>query len=350
MIKKPILMIRRILLMLLAGMVIAACSNQATIKASAQATENLVWPPAPLSPRIKFIEAFANPEDLNITNGVFGLLKELAAGKENNSLILPMATVVNDLGQIFVADKGAKLVHRYDKKRGKYTKIKIAGDKSFASPVGLAADAEGNVYITDSDLAKVYKISVDDDKAKTIHLDGDFLRPTGIVIDRSTGWIYVVDTGLHSVYIFSQEGKLVKKFGGRGTGEGQFNFPTYIGQDKDANVLITDSLNFRVQTFDRFGRYLSQFGKAGNGTGDLARPKGIAEDSAGHVYVADALFHTVQIFDTSGNFLLNFGIQGTLLGEFWLPVGVFVDKNDYIYVSDSYNRRVQIFQYLGGQQ
>lgn len=348
--KNPLFTIRYILVTLLVGVAIVSCSSQTTIKDSARAAENLAWPPAPSSPRIKFIEAFANPEDLNITIGVFGLLKELAAGKEDNALVLPMATVVNDLGQIFVADQGAKLIHRYDKKRGKHVKIKIFGDKSFASPVGLAADAEGNVYITDSDLAKIYKITINDDKAEAVHLDGDFLRPTGIAVDHGSGWIYVVDTGLHAVYIFTQEGKLVKRLGGRGTGEGEFNFPTYIGQDKERNILVTDSLNFRVQKFDRFGRYLAQFGKAGNGTGDLARPKGIAEDSAGHIYITDALFHTVQIFDSGGNFLLNFGIQGTAIGEFWLPVGIFIDKNDYIYVSDSYNRRVQVFQYIGEPQ
>lgn len=337
-------------MMICSGLLLSSCTGQGSAGGVKQDFENVVWPPSPSAPRIKYIGMLSHPEDLNITRGMFDILKELASGKEDNGMILPMAVVENDLGQLFVADQKAHIVHRFDKKRGEYSKIRIENGKGFSSPVGMAIDKDGNVLVTDSDLSKVYKISVNDDEARILHLKEDFVRPTGIAVDRETGWIYVVDTGLHAVYVFNPDNTLRKKFGSRGTRDGEFNFPTYIWQNGEGHLLITDSLNFRIQIFDRFGKYLGQFGNPGNGTGDLARPKGVSEDSAGHVYVTDALFHNVQIFDESGNFLLNFGAQGTGAGEFWLPVGIFIDVNDYIYVSDSYNSRVQIFQYVGTDQ
>jgi DNA-binding beta-propeller fold protein YncE len=257
--------------------------------------------------------------------------------------------VENGRDQLFVSDSGKKGIHRFDIKRGKYRFIKVKGSKGFISPVGLAADKDGNVYVSDSELGKVFIIPVDKDYAEPLDLSEDFVRPTGIAIDNENGWIYIVDTGIHGIYTFQSDKTLIKKFGHRGTQDGEFNFPTYIWRNKEGNLLVTDSLNFRIQKFDRFGNYLQQFGSVGNGTGDQARPKGVAEDQLGHIYVTDSLFHTVQIFDKSGRFLLNFGDQGDSPGQFWLPSGIHITREGTIYVADSYNKRVQIFRYIGSK-
>ncbi len=308
---------------------------------------SIIWPPPPSKPRIEYLGTVSSPQDLEIKSGFMGFLKDLAFGEEDNGMVLPMAAISNQFGQLFVADSGKKIIHRFDKLNEKYTPIKREGDKKFASPVAMATDKAGNVYVVDSDLARVFVVAVNADYAGQLALDGNFIRPTGIAIDKDSGQIYVVDTGIHAVYIFNKDNSLVKKFGTRGTGDGEFNFPTYIWQNLEGRYLVTDSLNFRIQIFDRYGRYLSQFGSAGNATGDLARPKGVAEDSHGHVYVTDSLFHNIQVFDESGAFLLDFGVQGTSPGEFWLPVGIFISQDDKIYVADSYNHRIQMFRYIG---
>lgn len=325
------------------------CSCAGTTGPSAKniTDARIIWPQPPSEPRIEYLGSVSSPEDLEIKNGFIGFLKDLAFGKEDNYMVLPMVVVANQPGQLFVADSERKLIHRFDKLNGKYTSIKRKDDRKFASPVGMATDKTGNVYIVDSDLAKVFVIPVDADYASQLPLDGNFIRPTGIALDKDTGQIYVVDTGMHTVYIFNADNSLVKKFGMRGTEDGEFNFPTYIWQNNEGRFLVTDSLNFRIQIFDRYGRFLAKFGSAGNATGDLARPKGVAEDSLGHVYVTDSLFHNVQVFDKTGGFLMDFGVQGSSPGEFWLPVGIFISQDDTIYVADSYNHRVQMFRYIG---
>lgn len=334
-------------LLLGSGILLGACTGQGPATVKHDASVALVWPPAPAKSRIKYIGDLSHPEDLGITKGLLGMLSEVATGKEDNSMVLPMAVVENGLKQIFVADPGVKAIHRFDRKKGRYKSIKRVGGKGFVSPVGLAVDKEGNVYIADSELAKVFVIAVGDDEAAPLALEEDFVRPTGIAVDGETGWIYVVDTGLHGISVFRSDNTLLRKFGRRGTAEGEFNFPTYIWQNRDGQLLVTDSLNFRIQRFDRHGRFIGQFGSPGNAMGDLSRPKGVAEDRHGHVYVVDSLFHNVQLFDESGSLLMNFGIQGSEPGEFWLPVGIFIGADDVIYLCDSYNQRVQIFQYIG---
>ncbi|MCU7905647.1 MAG: hypothetical protein KZQ76_07245 [Candidatus Thiodiazotropha sp. (ex Epidulcina cf. delphinae)] len=339
-----------LLLLFSAGLLLGACTGRGPATVKHDASMELVWPLAPAEPRIKYIGDLSHPEDLGITKGLLGMLSAVAMGREDHSMVLPMAVVENGLQQIFVADPGVKAIHRFDRKKGRYKSIKREGGEDFVSPVGLAVDKEGKVYITDSKLAKVFVIGVGEDEASPLALEEDFIRPTGIAVDGKTGWMYVVDTGLHTISVFRSDNTLLRKFGRRGAGEGEFNFPTYIWQNRKGQLLVTDSLNFRIQRFDRHGRFIGQFGHPGNAMGDLSRPKGVAEDRYGHVYVVDSLFHNVQLFDESGSLLMNFGVQGGGAGEFWLPVGIFIGADDTIYLCDSYNQRVQLFQYIGVEQ
>lgn len=329
---------------------LTACSGQGPTTVKQDRSGVLSWPPTPAKPRIQHIGDLSHPKDIGITKSWLDMLSEMALGKEDNAMVLPIAVVENRLKQLFVADPGVNAIHRFDRNKGRYKSIKRKGGKGFDSPVGLASDRVGNIYISDSELAKVFIIGIDDSEALPLDLEEDFVRPTGIAIDNETGWIYVVDTGVHKISVFDSDKSLLRKFGHRGSGEGEFNFPTYIWQNREGHLLVTDSLNFRIQRFDRHGRYIGQFGKPGNGAGDLSRPKGVAEDRHGHVYVVDSLFHNVQLFDATGSLLMNFGNQGSKPGEFWLPVGIFIGEDDTIYLCDSYNQRVQIFQYIGLEQ
>ena len=169
-------------------------------------------------------------------------------------------------------------------------------------------------------------------------------QPTGIACNRTSGDVWVVETGAHQLLHFNSQGQLIARIGERGPGPGQFNFPTFIWIDQEGRIYLVDSMNSRIQLLDPAGAYLGSFGEPGDATGYMARPKGIATDSRGHIYVADALFHAVQIFDRQGNFLYSFGSQGQGTGEFWMPAGLYIDQQDHIYVADSYNGRVQMFE------
>jgi DNA-binding beta-propeller fold protein YncE len=304
-----------------------------------------VWPAPPQQPRIQYLTSFSTPSDLGIRKSWLKRTIETVFGDEEVQEILlrPYGIFVTD-GKIYVTDPGTRILHIFDSNAGGYSRIKDAGDEEFQSPIGVAVDKNGDIYITDSMLRKVFVFNREGKYLRQIGSPDAFLRPAGIAIDNER--VYIIDTHAHHVLVFSKEGRHLFSFGVNGSKKGEFNFPTNIFRSKEGLLYITDSMNFRVQIFDRDGKFIYAFGKPGDGSGDLSKPKGIAVDSDGQIYVADAQFDAVQIYNSEGKLLLGFGNTGSNIGQMVLPAGVFIDDTDRIYVADSYNHRIQIFQYL----
>jgi DNA-binding beta-propeller fold protein YncE len=334
----------RIALALMFGLALAGCARPV------QTVENkapLVWPAAPDAPRIAYVKTFSRPDDLGISRGFLQRLADTLFGHDESRLVRPMAVVAaGDI--LYVADPGAKGVHRFDQKRGRYDLIHAAGGGPLMSPVGLALGNAGEVYVSDSALATVFVIRPGANEASPLALGTHLGQPTGIAFDSAGARLFVVDTSAHRVHVFGRDGALESSFGGRGTEGGEFNYPTLIWRTPEGRLYVTDSLNFRIQSFDDSGRFIAKFGGVGDGTGDLPRQKGVATDRYGHIYVVDSLFHAIQIFDVSGQFLLSLGGLGQERGEFRLPTGLFIGVDDKIYIADSYNQRVQVLRYIGG--
>ncbi len=255
----------------------------------------------------------------------------------------PIALVASSPDTMWVLDQGNGVIYRVRKKGGDITHFKNKEYRNFTSLVAACMLPDDQILFTESALNKIFLFTPG---KKSLALFGDsvsFERPTGIARSPVSGEIWVVETNAHRIAVLDAEGRLIRRIGQRGSGNGEFNFPTSIWIDHEGVIYVVDAMNFRVQMFSPDGTFARTFGQIGDATGYFARPKGIATDSKGNIYVADALFNTVQIFDGQGRFLYNFGDQGQGQGQFWMPAGVFIDNHDNIYVADMYNSRVQVF-------
>lgn len=333
---------RRWPLLLLALALLATCAPAGEgIENQAALYESVVWPPPPQQPRIRLLAVFGEPEDIGIRQSFLGRFWGWIAGPEPRNMVRPYGVAV-DGDRLAVTDPGAGVVHLYDIAGGDYERIERAGKRLLHSPVGVAF-ANHALYVADSGTGEILVFNAGGKLTRTIT---GLERPTGLVWDPDSGRLYAVDTTNHNVVAFNAEGERLFAFGGRGTDDGQFNFPSHLTL-AGGRLYVNDTMNFRIQVFDLDGGFLSSFGSHGDASGDFAQPKGVGIDGEGHVYVVDALFNRVQIFDRNGTLLLVFGGDGGAPGEFWLPSGLHI-AGDRIYVADSYNRRIQIFQFLGG--
>ena len=308
-------------------------------------TEPIYWPPPPFESRIEWVKEIRDFNDCN-KNGFWHRISEIVFGEKQIRMIRPQALLVDQSQRLFVVDTGAGLVHWLDMKTNKYRFFPDHDDGVILeSPVGVAQDGSDYLYITDSKAGTVLRYDLNKQSFQPF-LPYKLKRPTGIVFNPVFNLLYVAETGTHQIVALDLAGREKYRFGGRGDEVGLLNYPTHITVDGKGQLIVTDSLNARVQIFSADGHFLGSFGQPGDTSGTFAKPKGVGVDSEDHIYVADALFDAVQIFDNSGRLLLEFGKSGHQPGEFWLPSGLFIDNNDFIYVADTYNRRIQVFRYI----
>jgi DNA-binding beta-propeller fold protein YncE len=338
----------RCLLALALGVPVGAALLHADPKPTSEARPDLslpVWPAAPARTSIQFVTTLLAAQGASAQPpSLWRRLARTLFARSSPSVVRPLGLAVKD-DVLYVTDPAGHALVISDLKHGSLQRITRTGRDSLVSPVGVAVSGD-RVLVSDSSLKRV---TLHDRKGRFLGVfaSSGLERPTGLAVDQATSRVYVVDTAAHQIRVYDRDGRFETTIGRRGTGDGEFNFPTHLWLDASGTLFVVDSLNYRVQHLRADGSFIAAFGHHGDGSGDFASPKGIAADTRGHLYVVDALFDSVQIFDREGRLLLTFGEQGTGPGRLWLPAGICIDEHDRIYVADSYNRRIQVFQFLG---
>src|SRR4029079_3789803 len=116
-----------------------------------------------------------------------------------------------------------------------------------------------------------------------------FLVPHGITIDNANH-VWVTDVGLHQVFKFSHDGRLLLKLGEARAGgwdANHFNQPTDIAIRPDGAFYVSDGyVNSRVAIFDGDGRFMSEWGRKAAAESQFSNPHGLALAPNGDILVA----------------------------------------------------------------
>ena len=327
-------------LIALAGALIAGCGGSQSVQQDAR----LVWPEPPDTPRVAYLRTYRGEDDFG---GGIGSVVGTLAGKESIvKLARPFDICLAGDDRFYVTDAAQGIV-LFDLKKKEAKPVGENSTVDLKDPRGIAY-AHGNVFIG---LAGPGKVAVLDEEGKVVRVigkNGNFPNPVDVVCDTPRKRIAIVDSKLHQVFVYSETGDSLFTIGRRGTGDGEFNYPTSIAVDTAGNFYVVDSFNFRVEIFDAQGKYVRMFGRQGDAYGTFARPKGIALDSYGNIYVLDGLHQNFQIFNNAGEMLMFVGRYSPNNDGFENPVSVAIDSANRIYITDNLNGRVQVFELLKG--
>jgi len=226
-----------------------------------------------------------------------------------------------------------------------------SGEGGLSDPFGVAADAEGNIYVADSGNDRIEKFSPSGKFLSQFGEEGSgngqLSDPRNLAVG-AEGSLFVADHANKRVEVFSPGGQYLSQFGEAGSEAGQFGKgPGGIAIDEQGDVLVSDSSHDRIEKFSPEGEYLDQFGEAGSGNGQLSSPQGLAIDAHGAVYVTDLGNDRIEKFSPEGAYLAQFGSQGSGEGELSLPWDVALDPSGSVWVTDAENDRIEGFSPAG---
>jgi len=248
------------------------------------------------------------------------------------------------------------------------------------TPVGVAGDADGNLYVSVQGLNQIVKIDTSGmasvfagTGANGFSGDGgpaakaELNNPVGLAMDAS-GNLYIADSGNNRIRKIAPDG-IISTVAGNGkeaySGNGgpatsaALNFPLAVAVDAGGNLYIADTSNSVVRMVTPAGIITTFAGvnNAANG-GDhgpatsaaLNQPQGVAVDGAGNVYISDTGNNTVRVVGTNGiinQFAGNYGAGNTGDGGYATsallngPTGLAIDPSGNVYIVDQNNYRIR---------
>jgi sugar lactone lactonase YvrE len=310
------------------------------------------------------------------------------AEASNTSLYLPSGLAFDTAGDLFIADTANHVVLEVNL-AGIVSTVAGTGEQGFSgdggtatsalldSPIGVAVDSAGNIYIADTHNHCIRKVSGgtittiagtgvagfsgDGATATAATLD----LPTSLALD-SSGSLYIADTNNHRIrkiaagVITTVAGSNDQGFSGDGgpaTSAG-LDSPGGVVVDASFNIYISDTMNQRIRmvTYSTgiiatlAGTGVKGFNSDGPAlTTELASPRGLALNSSGTLYFADSdnnRIRTVaggQVVTIAGTGIEGYSgnTQASTSAELDIPRAVAVNGN-LIALSDTQNQSVRV--------
>ena len=208
----------------------------------------------------------------------------------------------------------------------------------YIRPHGMRLDPDGNIWTTDVNGHTVRKMTLDGEGLLTIGThgqagdatDGLLNEPTDLTIN-ATGEVFVLvghGRGEPRLVKFDRTGKLMKSWGGPGTGPGKFDTPHSIVVDQAGLLYVADRQNRRVQIFDDEGTYIKEWAFKG-------LPCGLHLHDDQQMYLASGFAGEILRLDENGKALGRTGQPGKGLGEFGEAHYMTMAPNGDIWVADT---------------
>jgi uncharacterized protein (TIGR03437 family) len=314
-----------------------------------------------------------------------------AARAELNS---PHAVATDAAGNVYIADTANNVVRKVSTS-GTITTFAgngifgVGGDGGAATaaqmmgPAGVAVDAQGNVYISDTTGQRIRVVTPSNGQINTYAgnrttgysgdgssaINAELNTPTGLAVDTS-GNLYIADTLNSAIRKVTPAGTIstvagtgIQGYAGDGgpaTGA-ELYYPQAVAVDSGGNLYIADTQNNRVREVNTSGIISTvagtgAFGYSGDGSwavnAQITAPVGVAVDSLGNLYIADSngvirkVFPNATIATIAGNGGIGYSGDGGAATSATLnsPQRVAVSTGGLVYLADAGNNAVRMLE------
>lgn len=296
----------------------------------------------------------------------------------------PVGVAIDDEGNIYVSDRENRRIAKITPD-GTVTTITGGNplgdndgslkDARFATPWGILVGPEGQIYVADTDNAKLRVVLPEEGRVGTVtdrfHAYHMAFDPEGNIL---AGW----GQDRQTVIRLNPETKERTTVAGSGSAgyrdgpakEARFSFVSGIGMDPEGNIFVSEGVNVRLLAGSHLVRKIAPDGtvttvagaytQAGfrDGKGDQARfkyPVGLVVDAQGVLYVTDAGNNCIRQITPDGTVTTLAGVCGepgdlvdgpAVEARFKNPQGIAFDKDGNLLVADTLNHCIRriVFQ------
>ncbi len=312
------------------------------------------------------------------------------------SLSGPGGVAMDTSGNVYIADSNNNVIRKVDASTGIIATVAGNGKDDYSgdggsataaalySPYGVVVDANGDIYIADTNNNVIRKVSAATGVITTVAgtgtadytgdgglaTDATLNYPFGVAVD-GNGNLYIADIGNSAIRKVAASTGIITTMAGNGTpgytGDGglatdaTLYFPTGVAVDSNGNLYIADGGNSVIRKVTASTGIITTV--AGNGTpgytGDgglatsatLAFPSGVMVDASVNIYIADTYNNAIRkvaastgiITTVAGNGELGYGGDGGPAIDAMLasPEGVAADGDGSLYIADSSNNVIR---------
>ena len=294
-------------------------------------------------------------------------------------LILPGGLAYDAAGNLYFAETGNHVVRRMSA-TGVLTTVAGTGVQGFGgdggaatsamldSPLAVALDAAGDLYIADSHNHRIRRVDAVSGNITSLAMSMDL--PSALAVD-AAGDVYFADQRTHLIRRINSATGVVATLAGNGvqgySGDGglatlaAIDSPSGIALDVAGNLYLADTHNHRIRRVDAATGIISSIAGMGqpgftgdNGAGTAATlnlPRGLAVDALGNLFVVDANNQRVRRIDAATGQITTIAGEGTqaftgdsnpaIAASLNSPRGVTISPTNLPTVSDAGNQRIR---------
>jgi streptogramin lyase len=330
----------------------------------------------------------------DVGNGSLGFSGEGIAATAA-SLRLPNGVAFDGVGNLYVADSMNNRIRKIAAGTGMITTIAGGSSSGFSgdngpasaallnSPLAVAVDDAGNVFIADQNNFRIRRINAATGTITTvagsgaIGFGGDgglatatavrISQVTGIAVDRF-GNLFLADRANQRIRKVDLATGIITTFAGIGsqgfTGDGsaatgaRLSNPTDVAVDSLGNVFIADSGNSRIRRVDKNTQFISTVAGGGASTTEGVSATqasidatAVKVDGQGNIYIAgssrqrvqrvDALTQRISTLAGNGQFAFSGDDGPATSASLANPTGVAIDALGNVAIADNSNHRVR---------
>lgn len=220
---------------------------------------------------------------------------------------------------------------------------------SFRTPLDVAVDSEGVIFVSDIGLGRVIGMDFLGNKVVEIDLskaDGSRISAYRIAIDSEDN-LFITDSTNNQILVYTTKGRYRYKFGKQSGGVTGITKVDDVYPDRENSLIyVTSFQGDSVMIFDYDGYQIRAFGVHDSGEPNFSLPTGIVATPDGYIYVADMLRSDVKKFTKDGVFISRFGGLGKSQEAIIYPADIAISKDGRLFFAEKQSGRLHIFSSL----